>query len=97
MRARAIDAKFEVLAEMSLPDELVSQLLGGPDPAGLVRYIDEYGDTYFNSLQVRDFLAEIEAMRPAGSPVIASSFAELSRLARLVIEKPHRFLMFEGD
>lgn len=98
MKTRVIDARFNVLEEMELPAELVSRLLDEAGPSGLVRYIDEYGDTYFNSLQVHDFLAEIEAMYPlVASPVIANSLSDLSRLARLVIERPHRFLVFEGD
>jgi hypothetical protein len=98
MKARAIDARFNVLEEVVLPDELVSWLLDEAGSSGLVRHIDEYGDTYFNSLQVRDFLAEIEAMHPlVADPVIANSLSELSRLARLAIERPHRFLVFEGD
>jgi hypothetical protein len=98
MKVNVIDAGFNVLEEVELPDEFVSRLLDEAGSGGLTRYIDEYGDTYFNSLQVRDFLAEIEAMRlPAANPVISSSLSELSRLARLAIERPHRFLVFEGD
>jgi hypothetical protein len=98
MKARAIDARFNVLEEVELPDELVSWLLGKAGSSGLVRYIDEYGDTYFNSLQVRDFVLEIEAMRPVDvKSAIASSLADLTRVARLAIERPHRLLMFEGE
>jgi hypothetical protein len=98
MKARAVDARFNVLEEVELPDELVRRLLDEAGSLGLVRHIDEYGDTYFNSLQVRDFLAEIEAVSPSiADPVIACSLSDLFRLARLAIERPHRFLMFEGD
>jgi hypothetical protein len=98
MKARVIDAKFNLLSEVDLPDEMVIWLLGDASSSGLARYIDEYGDTYFNGLQVRDFLIEIETMHPrSSSAVVSYSSSELSQLARLAIERPHRFLMFEGD
>jgi hypothetical protein len=98
MKVNVIDARFNVLEEMELPDAFVSRLLDEAGSGSLAPYIDEYGDTYFNSLQVHDFVKEIEAMHvPAANPAISSSLSELARLARLALEQPHRFLMFEGD
>jgi hypothetical protein len=97
--AKVLDSGFQAVDERELSAELERLLLGGSFPVGQLRYIDEYGDTYFNSLQVRDAIGELEALRdrPDIGTSAKEALSELIRLASLVLAEPHRFLYFEGD
>jgi hypothetical protein len=96
---RVLDPAFQVLDERELPVELERLLLDGASPSGPLRHIDEYGDTYFNSLQVRDAVPELAALRdrPDTGPAAKDALSDLIRLASLAVAEPHRFLYFEGD
>lgn len=98
IRVKVVDHRFNVLDEADLTDDLLRLLLADESPVRQLRYIDEYGDTYFNSLQVRDALPELEALRhKAGPPCDRTLLERLIQLALLAVERPHRFLTFEGD
>ena len=64
----------------------------------LLKYVDEYGDTYFNRLQMLDFLADWEA---AGALLRSSEeeklWLEVGRLARECRDEVHLYLKFFGD
>lgn len=62
----------------------------------VLRYVDEYGDTYFNSLQVRAMQAELVKIRAAAG-ARAKDLDELVAMAELALQEPHRFLIFIGD
>jgi hypothetical protein len=63
-----------------------------------LRYIDPYGDTFFNALQMSPFLAEWgrlerKELDANGAAVIDS----IERLAKTCSDGPHLYLKFEGD
>jgi hypothetical protein len=60
--------------------------------------VDEYGDTYFNRLQILDFLADWEAAEAfVRSPEEERLWHEVGRLARRWREEVHLYLKFLGD
>jgi hypothetical protein len=64
----------------------------------LLRYVDEYGDTYFNKLQMADFLADWDAAEALiGSSEDASLWREVRRLASECQERTHLYLKLVGD
>lgn len=79
---------------------VLGQILPTPEDAGyyFLPYIDPYGDTIFNGLQMRPFLAEwtrIQHENPeaAGSPIVQA----VERLARTCGSESHLYLKFVGD
>ena len=64
----------------------------------LLRYIDWYGDTCFNRLQIAPLLRELRQLDDA---TLTSEENELissiERLARRCLEEPHLYLKFYGD
>lgn len=64
-----------------------------------LRFIDRYGDTVFNSLQMPVLLEELEVLQRAAST--AAARAHLVHLIDLVSEAlangPHTFVKFVGD
>lgn len=63
-----------------------------------VRFIDPYGDTYFNRVQVETFLTEWD--RVAGRAKEKESkelFARVKALAQQCKQEPHLYLKFSGD
>lgn len=87
----------EVLSSVTLSESAV-RLLPGYDAVEypVLRYVDEYGDTYFNSLQVRAMLTELVKIK-AGAGVRGQDLDELVAMAELALQEPHRFLIFVGD
>jgi hypothetical protein len=63
-----------------------------------VRFIDPYGDTVFNRLQMKQFLEEWEvlAKRVRGTET-SKVFEEVRELARQCRAEPHSYLKFYGD
>lgn len=88
-----------VLAVEDLAGELAAILpRGGDSRYPVLRYLDEYGDTYLNSLQVRDLLTELGHLREEVTGEAATrSLDALVALADKALETPHRFLIFIGD
>lgn len=81
------------------PHLLDSLLLEAHDaPFHTLRFIDPYGDTVFNRLQMNEFLAEWDIlMARARSLEEREVLAEVGVLASLCREQPHLYLKFCGD
>ena len=63
-----------------------------------LRFIDPYGDTVFNTLQIPTFLRELSLVEEHATTDQHRRFiAELRRLASRCQEEPHRYLKFVGD
>jgi hypothetical protein len=64
-----------------------------------LRFIDPYGDTIFNSLQLPVLLEELEIVRQANSaPELRSHVALLINLvSQALANGPHTFVKFRGD
>jgi hypothetical protein len=93
------DAKGKVLASAQLSRELEAAFPEINNPAyPVLRYLDEYGDTYFNPLQLARILKELDLLRCElvdGNAM--SSLESLADIARVVLVLPHRQLVFIGD
>lgn len=79
---------------------LVDGVLQGFDRADshCVQYIDPYGDTIFNRLQMAAFLREwsgLISMNPGGST--RAVLLEVAQLAEQCEASPHLYLRFYGD
>ena len=61
------------------------------------RFIDEYGDTVFNTLQMPRFLEEAALIRERSSGEAINILAEVERLARRCQAEIHTYLRFIGD
>jgi hypothetical protein len=69
-----------------------------PGTYPLIKYIDMYGDTIFNRLQMTDFLAGWRQLRAlASNPEEAALLDEVERLATTCQEIPGHYLKFYGD
>src|SRR5262245_54098206 len=87
------------LAEITDEGARLEDLLPPRDDRSFVclRFIDQYADTIFNGLQMEDFLAELERIRPkAQSEAQVRLLDELRALARRCKEE-RRLLRFYGD
>jgi len=62
------------------------------------RFIDPYGDTVFNRLQMPQFLAELSVIRDrAGDATTRRVLDVLERLAKRCQDEVHLYLSFRGD
>jgi hypothetical protein len=95
----ATDYSGKVFERIDDPKNLLHTLLPpcDEDSATLLTKIDWYGDTYFNYLQVRQFLAEWEQMgRRADTPEGTELVHGVRRLANRCRED-RKLLRFIGD
>ncbi len=81
--------------------------LGNLDLGGILRVatgqglpflgnVDEYDDTVFNRHQLRLVADELEQIART-SPGLERGLHELKEMVELVAERPHRYLVFNGD
>jgi hypothetical protein len=61
----------------------------------LLGIVDEYDDTIFNGMQVSVVVRELGAL--AGDDALKPALEELEAMAGVVQERPHRYLVFNGD
>jgi hypothetical protein len=81
------------------PDSgLLDRIIDDVENYRLLRYIDRYGDTYFNKLQMPDFLSDWgDAETWAHTPADQAFFVEIERLAVACRDGVHLYLRFVGD
>ena len=60
----------------------------------LIKYLDPYGDTIFNGLQMDDLIADLEKLQKFNYNEIT---AKVIRLAFDCKANPHTYLAFYGD
>jgi hypothetical protein len=64
----------------------------------MLRFVDPYGTTIFNGLQMELFLQEWEQLESMGLPEQEQTFVEdVRRLGETCKQRPHLFLKFLGD
>jgi hypothetical protein len=93
------DEEGNVVAEISEETHLLDRLLA-PDEKKfrLLRYIDMYGDTVFNRLQMDDFLEEWNELGlRAKSNEEKRLVARVKDLIARCAKEPHLYLKFSGD
>lgn len=89
----------EPLEQVEDPENILHQLLPSEDPSyQYLRFIDWYGDTVFNRLQIQPFLGEwdrlTELVRTPGENAL---LARIRELAIRCSKEPHLYLRFSGD
>jgi hypothetical protein len=88
------------IAEVLDPTNVLHRLLPskGDDTYYCLRYVDRYGNTVFNRLQMETVLQELERMRVnARGADELELLARLAELARRCQAEPHLYLKFYGD
>lgn len=94
-----LDCNGKVLDRIDDPRNFLHKLLPPADEGsqGVLSKIDWYGDTYFNYLQIRSFLAEwaslMKRARSAEEQTLVTKIKELASLC----EKDRDILRFIGD
>jgi len=64
----------------------------------ILKWIDPYGDTTFNQVQIREVEQELSVLKEvAESSVEHSSLAKFEELVRFCRSGVHRYLKFYGD
>jgi hypothetical protein len=63
----------------------------------LLGNIDKYDDTVFNRQQVARIRVELDELRGFGGDEKDEAIGEIAHLVDIVVEKPHRYLFFNGD
>jgi hypothetical protein len=80
-------------------DDVIRKLAGAPEASGVIflKYIDPYGDTTFNRLQLPVLIQELDQIsnfaRDEGDRTL---IAEVRQLAVFCRERPHRYLKCYG-
>ena len=89
----------EPLEQVEDPKDILHQLLPSEDHSyHYLRFIDWYGDTVFNRLQIPCFISEWDIL--AESAQTPDETALLTRIRELAIrcaQEPHLYLRFSGD
>ena len=62
----------------------------------LLHYIDPYGHTYFNQVQMKDFLADWNELHPANEHQ-RTEWALVKEMATRCHDEVHLYLHFTGD
>jgi hypothetical protein len=89
-------AKFgEVLDERNVL--LRAVLAGGHDSTVCLRFIQPWGDTTFNQLQVPHLIVELRALREPVEPTTREALDALVVLADRATKKAHLYVKFYGD
>ena len=95
-----ITEQGETVEEILDPLGFLAPLLPDPDDRNsrLLRYIDPYGDTVFNQLQMDDFIMELRGLYSRASSPEQGDFLEaVERLAHQCAKTNRLHLKFYGD
>lgn len=90
----------EELERVDDPRNILHLLLPGADngSSSLLRFIDWYGDTVFNRLQIEFFLTEWEVLEQrVHDPEEKAFLGRIKEMARRVQKESHLYLKFYGD
>lgn len=82
------------------PTNILHRLLPSPEDKSFqyLRFIDWYGDTVFNRLQMESFLAEWKRLATAATTVEDKNLiTHIENLAIRCQKEPHLYLKFYGD
>ncbi len=89
----------QVIGQVDDPRNLLGGLLPGRDDSyHCLRFIDPYGNTIFNRLQMERFLEEWQQIKQnARSQEERQLLDDVEKLARRCASEPHFYLRFRGD
>ncbi len=95
-----IDENGDILGRADDPQGLLSRLALTPAVESTVclRFLDPYGDTYFNQRQLPVLIEELEALRRSGvKPEIAGHLEAVLQVVRGARGATHTYIRFTGD
>ena len=70
----------------------------GDDSFLLLKYVDRYGETVFNTVQMDDLLGDIDRLAALDlQPIERRGLARLRVMAKRCRDEPHMYLWFIGD
>ena len=89
----------EPLEQVEDPKNILHQLLPSEDVSyQCLRFIDWYGDTVFNRLQIQPLLSELDrVIECARTSEENALLARIRELAVRCSKEPHLYLRFSGD
>ena len=90
----------ECLGRVADPTNILHRLLPGHDEKQYqcLRFVDWYGDTWFNRLQIEQFLLEWDMISSkAATAEEIQLLAQIKGLAQRCQKEPHLCLKFYGD
>lgn len=61
----------------------------------LIKYLDPYGDTIYNCVQMNDLIEDLKYIKQINSS--NKLIDEIIKLAQLCLDKSHHYLIFYGD
>ena len=88
------------VTEATFPDpDALHQLIAGDVPANscCLRFIDLYGDTTFNRLQLPVLASELMAAAAGASHALRARVEALVAFVEAAGEEPHHYIKFIGD
>lgn len=94
------DENGEELERVDDDGNLLHRLLPSHDDQSyqMLRFIDWYGDTIFNQLQIQPFLDEWARLEAAATtPEQKQLLSRIKGLAQQCLREPHLYLKFYGD
>lgn len=93
------DESGQIIESLLDPASLLSRLVleAGTGNSHFVGYIDPYGDTIFNRLQMPQLIEELNIAANRTAPVVAQHIREVLRLAVKCRDAVHLYLKFCGD
>ena len=88
-----------VKAQLDDPHDLTSQLLAdyNDERSPCLRWVDPYGDTVFNQLQLPHLIAELEAARSSATDAQVRAHAEAALTLVRRAKQIHTYVRFFGD
>jgi hypothetical protein len=99
INARLEDERGEPLGEVLDERNLFSRAIrrGGFDSTVCLRFVDPWGDTTFNRMQVPILIVELRALRERVDAETREHLDTIVTLAARHTESPHLYLKFYGD
>lgn len=86
-----------VVSDPGVLDELLASIERDADFPCL-RFVDPYGDTVFNRVQLEQVLTELQLLgRRATCSTERSALGEIAELARHAVDQPHLYMRLHGD
>ena len=98
-----IDTRIEsesgaLIRELSDPHSLLSCLIPVKTPGHCLPFIDPYGDTLFNQLQIPHLIDELHAVsKTCDEPSVRRHVEAVLELARTAQGQAHIYVRFVGD
>lgn len=96
------DFKGEIISKFHDKDNDLKDILDycylNPSLTKTFKYIDLYDNTVFNSLQIKDFIKDLEFLNEKSFFEKSNKLlSELIKLSKIALTEPHLYLIFDGD